>query len=151
MAKYFCKLDENNVVVSATKLEDNIAPDEISGKNYLNSIYKTNDNWKLVERGITVGFFYDSTNNKFIPNQPFPSWTLNQTTFTWEPPIPFPQNGNPHNWDENSRSWISVQPYPSWIFNNTTSIWEAPIAKPQDENNYVWDENSRSWKLVSNS
>ncbi len=51
------------------------------------------------------GFVYDSTNDVFYAPQPWPSWTLNTLTWTWESPIAYP--GGVHDWDENTQSWVN--------------------------------------------
>jgi hypothetical protein len=52
-----------------------------------------------------IGYTYDSTRDAFIPPQPYASWTLNETTCLWEPPVPMP-NGDPScTWDEATTSW----------------------------------------------
>ena len=33
-----------------------------------------------------IGFTYDPVADAFIPPQPDPTWTLNTTTYVWEPP-----------------------------------------------------------------
>lgn len=45
----------------------------------------------------------------FIPPQPFPSWTLNQTTALWDPPTPMPSEGGPWMWDEDTLAWVEQQ------------------------------------------
>jgi hypothetical protein len=52
-----------------------------------------------------VGFTYDATNDVFYAPQPFASWALNQSTWLWEAPTPYPQDGKPHQWDEATTSW----------------------------------------------
>jgi hypothetical protein len=52
------------------------------------------------------GYIYDSEKDAFIQPQPFPSWTLNENTCLWEPPIPHPIDGNLYNWDEEQQQWI---------------------------------------------
>jgi hypothetical protein len=37
-----------------------------------------------------VGFTYDATNDVFYAPQPFASWTLDNTTWTWQAPTPYP-------------------------------------------------------------
>lgn len=49
-----------------------------------------------------------SQNGAFIPPQPFPSWTLDALTALWEPPIPYPNDGNFYVWDEDTQTWIEV-------------------------------------------
>jgi len=39
-----------------------------------------------------VGYKYDADADAFHAPQPFPSWTLNQTTFLWEPPVAIPSD-----------------------------------------------------------
>jgi hypothetical protein len=50
------------------------------------------------------GFNYDPINDVFIPLQPFVSWILNTTTWTWDPPIPKPVSDDFYifSWDENA-------------------------------------------------
>lgn len=54
-----------------------------------------------------VGYIYDPTNDVFYEPQPFPSWTLSNTTWLWEPPTPQPLNV-PTVWDETTLSWIEI-------------------------------------------
>lgn len=56
-----------------------------------------------------VGFTYDSTKDAFIPPQPFPSWTLNETTCRWDAPVAYPQDGLMYQWDEPTTSWVVVE------------------------------------------
>ena len=51
------------------------------------------------------GFTYDKTKDAFIAPQPFPSWTLNETTCQWEAPVAYPDDGNDYIWDEPTTSW----------------------------------------------
>ena len=59
-----------------------------------------------------TGFTYDQIRDAFIPPQDFPSWSLNETTCLWEPPIPRPTDGKLYRWDEtlyqsdNTKGWI---------------------------------------------
>lgn len=56
-----------------------------------------------------VGYTYDKENDVFYEPQPYASWVLNQSTWTWEAPIPYPQNGKKHRWDETTTSWKEVK------------------------------------------
>lgn len=38
---------------------------------------------------------------------PFPSWTLNETTLEFVPPIPYPDDGNSYVWNEDMQTWDS--------------------------------------------
>jgi len=55
-----------------------------------------------------VGYTYSSTLDAFIPPKPYVSWILDQITCLWEPPIPYPSDGNSYVWDEPSLSWKQV-------------------------------------------
>jgi len=55
-----------------------------------------------------IGFTYDSIRDVFYAPQPFPSWTLSESTWLWEAPIAYPTDGKLYNWDESTLSWIEV-------------------------------------------
>lgn len=55
-----------------------------------------------------VGFTYDEDLNAFISPQPYPSWSLNEETFSWVPPVPYPEDGEYYEWDEESTIWVQV-------------------------------------------
>jgi hypothetical protein len=54
------------------------------------------------------GYTYDATNDVFYPPKPFTSWTLDNTTWTWMPPTPYPTDGHVYRWDESTLTWIKV-------------------------------------------
>ena len=53
-----------------------------------------------------IGFTYDSARDAFYAPQPFPSWTLDEATCVWNPPTPYPDDGNRYVWDEPTVSWV---------------------------------------------
>ena len=53
-----------------------------------------------------VGYTYDSANDVFYAPQPYPSWTLNQSTWSWESPVPMPTDDQVYKWDEATVNWI---------------------------------------------
>lgn len=53
-----------------------------------------------------IGYTYDAQLDAFIPPQPFASWTLNEESCLWEPPVPYPSDGAAYVWDEPTTSWI---------------------------------------------
>jgi len=55
-----------------------------------------------------VGYTYDATNDVFYAPQPYPSWTLNETTWIWEAPVAYPDDGNIYEWDEATTNWVEV-------------------------------------------
>lgn len=55
-----------------------------------------------------IGYTYDQANDVFYAPQPFPSWILNESTWTWEAPVAMPTDGKQYNWDEATTSWVEV-------------------------------------------
>ena len=54
-----------------------------------------------------IGYVYDAELDAFYAPSPFPSWTLNTTTFTWEAPVAMPEEeGKIFTWDEATTSWV---------------------------------------------
>ena len=55
-----------------------------------------------------IGGTYDADKDAFIPLRPFASWVLNETTYTWEPPVAYPDDGTPYDWNEETQTWDAV-------------------------------------------
>jgi hypothetical protein len=55
-----------------------------------------------------IGYTYDPVRDAFIEPKPAPSFTLDEETCLWVPPIPMPEDGNFYAWDEGTLSWIKV-------------------------------------------
>jgi len=55
-----------------------------------------------------VGYTYDAQNDVFYAPQPFASWVLNKTTWTWDAPKPMPEDGKRYKWDEETTSWVEI-------------------------------------------
>jgi hypothetical protein len=53
------------------------------------------------------GYSYDAQRDAFISPQPFPSWTLDEQSCTWQPPVPRPA-GLMHKWDEQAGQWVTT-------------------------------------------
>ena len=61
----------------------------------------------------SVGSVYDRTRDAFYNPQPYPSWTLNETTCYWEPPVALPSNDGTNKcyyWNEDTTSWVDNTP-----------------------------------------
>ena len=56
------------------------------------------------------GYSYDQQRDAFIPPKPFESWTLNETSCLWEPPVAYPSDGGSHIWNEADQRWDAVTP-----------------------------------------
>lgn len=55
-----------------------------------------------------IGYTYDRTRDAFIPPQPYPSWTLNETTCLWQAPVEYPTDGKLYIWNEAGQQWTEV-------------------------------------------
>ena len=56
-----------------------------------------------------IGYIYDIVADVFYASQPYASWVLNTSTWTWEAPIPMPTDGKPYSWDEPTISWVEIE------------------------------------------
>ena len=99
-----------------------------------------------------VGYIYDPVRDAFYTEQPYASWTLDESTCYWQPPTPRPEEGEWY-WKEDSTEWVDYvyinpdnnQPYPSWIWDTTNGGWSAPVENPSNLPNYRWDEETLTW------
>ena len=65
-----------------------------------------------------IGYGYVLDKNKFVSPQPYPSWTLNETSLVWESPVGIPENAEiskfgtvmGYRWDEENQEWVLVAP-----------------------------------------
>jgi len=55
-----------------------------------------------------IGMTYDKTRDAFMLLQPFASWTLNETTCKWEPPVTMPDDDKVYDWNEATTNWVEV-------------------------------------------
>ena len=56
-----------------------------------------------------IGYVYDAENDVFYAPQPYPSWTLDQTTWTWQPPVAYPTDDKIYTWTESTQTWDLVE------------------------------------------
>jgi hypothetical protein len=56
-----------------------------------------------------IGYTYDRTNDVFYEPKPYASWTLNQTTWTWDAPAAYPNDDKKYKWNESTTSWVAVE------------------------------------------
>ncbi len=106
---HFAKIEDGIVTQVIVAEQDFI--DTQSGQ-YVQTSYNTRGNQHSLGgtpmRGnfAGIGYVYDEKLDVFYEPQPFISWTLNATTFVWEPPIAHPSDGQMYVWDEPSTSWL---------------------------------------------
>jgi len=117
---YFAHLDDNNIVTQVISVSNNEAPDpaptnsEPAGQAFIASLGLTGEwrqtsyNGSFRRHYAGVGYLFDVARDAFIPPQPFPSWTLNDDTCLWDPPVPYPDDGQDYTWNEDTQSWSPV-------------------------------------------
>ena len=64
-----------------------------------------NNNFRKQYAG--TGYTYDSSKNKFIRPQPYPSWALDASD-DWQAPVNKPDDGKMYTWNETDRQWDEV-------------------------------------------
>jgi hypothetical protein len=115
---HFAKLGTGNIIESVISINNYVITDsngieqEQLGVDFINKLYNTRDVWKQTSYNKNfrknyagVGYQYDQTRDAFIAPKPFNSWILNEDTCRWESPIPYPQDNNRYNWNEQTKSW----------------------------------------------
>lgn len=115
---YFAELNDANVVLRVVAVSDNDAPDpapnDDAGNQFLNSIgltgrwIQTSFNHRIRKQYAGIGYTYDPIADVFIAPQPFRSWSLDDN-HDWQPPKPYPVDGNNYIWDEKKQEWINVE------------------------------------------
>ena len=55
-----------------------------------------------------IGYSYDSVRDAFVPPKPFESWSLDETSCLWEPPVAYPSDGKVYSWNEGTTSWDEI-------------------------------------------
>ena len=53
-----------------------------------------------------IGYTYDEQRDAFISPKPYASFILNEETCLWEPPVPYPTDGERYLWNEEELEWI---------------------------------------------
>jgi hypothetical protein len=53
-----------------------------------------------------VGWFYDEALDAFVAPPPYPSWVLDESTFSWDAPTVKPAGD--YRWDEETTEWVAV-------------------------------------------
>ena len=120
---HYAFLDANNIVINVIvgkdEGEDGIDWEEFYGAkrtsyNTVGNIHYNSetgqpsaDQSKAFRKNYAyIGGTYDPVRDAFISPKPFASWTLNEDTCQWEPPVPYPTDGNEYQWDEETLSWV---------------------------------------------
>ena len=119
---HFAQIDENNIVTRVLVIEQDVIDTGHFGDpaTWIQTSYNTrggvhygSDNQPdggvaLRKNYAGVGYTYDPDRDAFYAPQPWPSWTLDEDTCWWQPPVPMPTDGKNYVWDESTVSWIEL-------------------------------------------
>jgi hypothetical protein len=51
------------------------------------------------------GMIYDVNRDVFHEKQPYPSWSFDEETASWTPPVPMPEDEQLYFWNEDEQNW----------------------------------------------
>jgi hypothetical protein len=118
---HYAFLDQDNIVVDIivgideTELIEGLDPEtwygNFRGKVCKRTSYNTIANSHILggtpfrKNYAQVGYIYNEELDAFIPPKTLPSFILDEQTFTWKPPLPYPEGENRYVWNEESISW----------------------------------------------
>tara|TARA_R110000764_G_scaffold187474_1_gene272837 strand:- start:164 stop:553 length:390 start_codon:yes stop_codon:yes gene_type:complete len=127
---HYAFLNENNIVTEVitgkNENEDNTNWETHYGNfrnqtckrtsyNTKGGVYYTPDNTVAEDQSkafrknyASIGYSYDADKDAFIPNKPYNSWTLNNTSCLWEAPVAYPNDGQRYVWNETDTAWDQV-------------------------------------------
>ena len=116
---HFCQLNEENIVTQVivvanqdTADQDGVENEAIGAEfctNLLGGRWKqTSYNGRIRKNYAGIGYKYDEALDAFIPPQPYPSWTLDETTAQWKAPVDYPTDGGRYTWNEETTSWVEI-------------------------------------------
>jgi len=113
---HFAKIENNivtRVIVAEAEFFDNFVDD--TPGNWIQTSYNTyGGEHKLGGTPLRknfpgIGFTYDATKDAFYGPQPYESWTLNNTTCLWEPPVTMPDDDKQYTWNETTTNWEEIE------------------------------------------
>ena len=113
---HFAKI-ENGIVLQTIVAEQNVIDSGVFGDpgTWIQTSYNTHNNQHqlggtpLRGNNAGVGYTYDAQHDVFYPPKPYPSWSMDQATWTWKAPIPYPGTGKNYTWNEGNNTWDEVQ------------------------------------------
>ena len=125
----FAKLNSENIVITVESVVNEVLKDsngveqEAIGIQFLKTLYnEPNAIWKQTSYNTNggvhslggtpfrknhagIGYTYDENRDAFIPQKPYNSWILNESTCLWDAPIPMPTDEQRYSWNEETQSW----------------------------------------------
>ena len=107
---HFAEIDIANRVTRVIVVHDSL---EANGAEWCHDTLggtwvQTSYNGRIRKNYAGVGYSYDPARDAFIPPNPgYPSWTLDEQTCQWVPPVPMPTDGM-YVWEESTLAWSQI-------------------------------------------
>ena len=119
---HYAQVNSDNIVVQVLVMDNDMETNDgeqacidwLQANVHSDDWVKTSYNNNIRKQYAGIGFTYDSTKDKFIAPQPFPSWSLDSDD-DWQPPVAHPDDDKMYQWDEdvyqadNSKGWVEVE------------------------------------------
>jgi len=103
---HFAEIDANNCVKRTIVAEQDFINSGAVGDSF--NWIQTSYSGSFRGHYAGEGFTYDKSRDAFIPPQPHLSWTLNESTYAWDPPVAYPDDGKSYTWDEAQLAWVEM-------------------------------------------
>ena len=111
---HYAFLDENNLVTEViVGIDENELIDGMDPESWYSAFKgqvckRTSYNANIRKNYAGIGYTYSEEKDAFIPPKPFESWSLNEETCNWEPPVAYPEDAKYYIWNEEQMSWQEV-------------------------------------------
>ena len=116
---HFAKV-ENGIVTQVIVAEQDFIDSGLLGSGWIQTSYNTRGNVHYGQDGqpdggkalranfAGIGFIYDSENDVFYSQPIYKSWIINRSTWLWESPKTYPNDGKKYGWNEVIKDWILI-------------------------------------------
>jgi hypothetical protein len=113
---HFAEIDQNNIVQRVLVVDKEFIDSGALGnpQRWIQTSFNTHKGvhseggTPLRKNFASVGYRYDPIRDAFIAPKPYPSWAFDETTYTWVPPVPYPDGVGIgfFAWDEITQNWV---------------------------------------------
>jgi len=101
--QYFARLDDDNIVTDVHVVQQEFLeanPERYPGR-WVETFFDTAGK---IYAGL--GYEYVESEGDFRHPQPYPSWTW--ANKVWNPPTPYPNDGEQYRWSEEELEWVAI-------------------------------------------
>jgi len=113
---HFAQINDQNIVTQVIVAEQDFINYGVVGdpSMWIQTSYNTfagehrNGGIPLRKNYAGIGYVYDPQRDAFYAPKPYDSWILNEDTCLWNPPTPYPTDGNKYQWNELGMVWEEI-------------------------------------------